>query len=265
MPALIPMHNTLGALFIGTVLSSIVYGVTWLQVYSYCSSHCSRDRWPLKSFVAFLMLIDTANLVFCIYTTYQFGVTIFGDYRDIASDPWGQSATALSTIIIGVSVQHFYAYRIYLLSEGSPYLPAAISVVSLTEFGVGIAYSAKILKHIHEPDPGSFEGFFIATLACKVPCDVLIATGMVYYLLSNRSQVRRTNNVLNLLAIYSVNCGILHLVFAIITSARRSTDREALLPSASSGCARVPQSRGARKKQPKQAPTPLSRRVIHRL
>ncbi|KAH8978923.1 hypothetical protein EDB92DRAFT_1955742 [Lactarius akahatsu] len=114
------------------------------------------------------------------------------------------------------SRRSFYANRIYLLSEGSLYLPAAISLVSLTEFGVGIAYSAKILKHIREPDPGSFEGFFIATLACKVPCDVLITTGMVYYLLSNRSQVRRKNNVLNLLAIYSVNCGILHLVFAIV-------------------------------------------------
>ncbi|KAI9453077.1 hypothetical protein BJY52DRAFT_865094 [Lactarius psammicola] len=55
MPALIPVHNTLGALFIGTVLSSILYGVTWLQVYSYYNTHCSRDRWPLKSFVAFLM------------------------------------------------------------------------------------------------------------------------------------------------------------------------------------------------------------------
>ncbi|KAH9028801.1 hypothetical protein EDB84DRAFT_258687 [Lactarius hengduanensis] len=38
---------------------------------------------------------------------------------------------------------------------------------------------------------------------------------MVYYLLSNRTQVRRTNNVLNLLAIYSINCGTLHLAFAI--------------------------------------------------
>ncbi|KAH9015380.1 hypothetical protein EDB84DRAFT_784458 [Lactarius hengduanensis] len=38
---------------------------------------------------------------------------------------------------------------------------------------------------------------------------------MVCTLLSNRTQVRRTNTVLNLLAIYAVNCGILHLVFAI--------------------------------------------------
>ncbi|KAH8997137.1 hypothetical protein EDB86DRAFT_928121 [Lactarius hatsudake] len=39
---------------------------------------------------------------------------------------------------------------------------------------------------------------------------------MVYYLLRNRTQVRRTNNVLNLLAIYSVNCGTLHLAFSVV-------------------------------------------------
>ncbi|KAH9028231.1 hypothetical protein EDB85DRAFT_1620281 [Lactarius pseudohatsudake] len=55
MPALISVDDFHGALLIATVLSSIIYGVTWLQVYSYYNSHCSRDRWPLKSFVAFLM------------------------------------------------------------------------------------------------------------------------------------------------------------------------------------------------------------------
>ncbi|KAH9051966.1 hypothetical protein EDB87DRAFT_619358 [Lactarius vividus] len=39
---------------------------------------------------------------------------------------------------------------------------------------------------------------------------------MVYYLLSNRTQVRRTNNVLNLLAIYSINCGTLELVLSVV-------------------------------------------------
>ncbi|KAH8978709.1 hypothetical protein EDB92DRAFT_2107904 [Lactarius akahatsu] len=250
MPALIPVDNTLGALFIGTFLSSIIYGVTWLQVYSYYSGHSSEDRWPLKSFVgppramshtwnlnealqvAFLMLVDTVGLVFCIYTTYQFGITNFGDYRSLLTDVWSHSAMSLSAIVLSASVQHFYAYRIYRLSGGSPYLPAAIvrpcnlfgagthsheqSVTSLTEFSIGIVYSAKILMHIHDPYSGSFKGFFIATLTPKVLCDIFVTSGMVYYLLSNRTQVRRTNNVLNLLAIYSINCGILHLVSAIV-------------------------------------------------
>ncbi|KAI9441015.1 hypothetical protein H4582DRAFT_1940965 [Lactarius indigo] len=51
MPALIPVDKTLGALFIGAVLSSMIYGITWLQVYSYYNTYSSKDKWPLKSFV----------------------------------------------------------------------------------------------------------------------------------------------------------------------------------------------------------------------
>ncbi|KAI9440931.1 hypothetical protein H4582DRAFT_2128006, partial [Lactarius indigo] len=206
MPALIPVDNTLGALFIGTVLSSIIYGVTWLQVYSYFNGHCSQDRWPLKSFFAFLMLVDTVNLVFCVYTTYQFGVTNFGNYRSILSEPWSLFATSFSSIAVTVSVQLFYAYRIYRLGRNSPYLPVAIvhihnlfeagtnsheqSIISLTEFSILIVYNIKVLMHVHDPHPGNFEVFFFSALSCKVLCDTFITTGMVYYLLSNRSQVR---------------------------------------------------------------------------
>ncbi|KAI9440970.1 hypothetical protein H4582DRAFT_1510918 [Lactarius indigo] len=234
MPALIPVDNTLGALFIGAVLSSILYGVTWLQVYSYYNSHCSRDRWPLKTFVAFLMLVDSANLVFVTCTTYQFSVTNFGDYQSNAFVSWSQPATALSAVCLEVSVQNFYAYRIYRLGRGSLYLPLTISIISLTSFARGLVYvspfysfscgslrpssssvyNARVLKHIHAPG-NHFHGFFIAGLSCKVLGDVLITVGMVYYLLSGHTQARRINNVLNLLAIYAINCGTLNLVFAV--------------------------------------------------
>ncbi|KAI0247790.1 hypothetical protein BJV78DRAFT_1242660 [Lactifluus subvellereus] len=38
---------------------------------------------------------------------------------------------------------------------------------------------------------------------------------MVYTLLSKRTQVRRTNNVLKLLSIYMINCGTLNLVSTV--------------------------------------------------
>ncbi|KAH8997075.1 hypothetical protein EDB86DRAFT_922643 [Lactarius hatsudake] len=229
MPASIPVDNTLGTLFIGTVLSSILYGVTWLQVYYYYNDHCSRDRWPLKSLVAFLMFVDTANLVFVIYEPYRVVITNFGDYESNAFKEvsWGHSAVTLSAIVIDVSVQHFYAYRIYHLGGRSPYLPASISVVSLIGLGFGTAYSTEVLQHTHDLDR-SFE-FSISSLAFKVLCDVLITVGMVYYLLSNRTQVQRINNVLNLLAIYSINCGTLHLVFSISCVTLIATSRDTLI------------------------------------
>ncbi|KAN0130233.1 hypothetical protein V8E53_011990 [Lactarius tabidus] len=217
MPALIPVDNTLGSLFIGTALSSIIYGVTLLQVYSYYNSHCSRDKWPLKSLVALLMLVDSANLVFTNHTTYYIAVTNFGDYSPFQVNmPWSLFAIALSGSFLEVSVQHFYAYRIYILSGRSPYLPATISVISLTAFGMGMMLSVKGLEHI-KLHVAHFRNIYTATMSCLALCDVLITIGMVYTVLRNRVPFpsRSTNNVLNLLAIYAINYGTLNLVFTL--------------------------------------------------
>jgi len=214
MPALIPLNNTLGALFIGAILSSIVYGITLLQVYSYCNSHSSRDRWPLKSFVAFLTLIDTLSVVFVTHSTYYIAVTNFGDYLVFLHLPWSLPAIAFSSIVLEVAVQHFYAYRIYLFSGGSLYIPAAVSISSLTAFGLGIEVGIKGIGDSALQGP-TFQNIYLGTISCDVLCDFLITCGMVYTVLRNRTRVRRTNNVLNLLAIYAVNCGVLNLIFSI--------------------------------------------------
>ncbi|KAH9029154.1 hypothetical protein EDB85DRAFT_2147463 [Lactarius pseudohatsudake] len=78
-----------------------------------------------------------------------------------------------------------------------------------------IAFSTYRMAASFENVYSSFDGSFTATLSCKVFCDVLITVGMTYTLMSNRTHVRRTNDVLNTLAIYAINCGSLHLVFAI--------------------------------------------------
>ena len=76
----------------------------------------------------------------------------------------------------------------------------------------------------------SYQHIFLATLSCDLICDILVTLGMVYTLLRNRSLVQRyvrakpkchnlvyketlvrTNTVLNLLAIYAINCGILNV------------------------------------------------------
>ncbi|KAN0130236.1 hypothetical protein V8E53_011993 [Lactarius tabidus] len=204
MPALIPVDSSLGSLFIGTVLSSIVYGVTLLQVYSYYNSHCSRDRWPLK-------LVDSVNLVFTNHTTYYIAVTNFGDYSPFeVTMPWYVTTAVWIGGVLEVSVQHFYAYRIYLLSGRSPYLPAAISVISLAAFALGV----KGLEHI-EMSGTHFRNIYIATLSCNALCDVLITFGMVYTLFRNRTPFRSTKNVLNLLVIYAINYGTLNLVLTV--------------------------------------------------
>ncbi|KAH8992983.1 hypothetical protein EDB92DRAFT_1815750 [Lactarius akahatsu] len=228
------VYNPLEQRLIEPDRPSSVYGVTWLQVYSYYNTHSSRDRWPVKSFVRVPMLVDSANLVFGIYLTYDLVVTNFGDYRATnVSSPWSRAPTVtnfcpplfmhMKPVILESFVQHFYAYRIYCLGWRSPYLPIAIVL--------HIAFNTQTVASFRNVY-SSFDACGLQSLI-TVLCDVLITVGMVYTLMSNRTHVRRTNNVLNLLAIYAVNCGILHLMFAIACVVLFATYPNALIYAAS--------------------------------
>jgi len=167
-------------------------------------------------------------MAFVIHANYRIWDTNFGHYKAELFVPWSLPAIALSGFVLEASVEHFYAYRIYRLSRRSPYLPTAISAVSLASFGIGTFYCAKIVEYIHVPG-SHFLGFCIATVSCKALCDLLITVGMVYTLLSNRAEVRRTNSVVNLLTIYAIDCGTLNLVFAISSLTLLATSRNAFL------------------------------------
>ncbi|KAF8266660.1 hypothetical protein EI94DRAFT_168527 [Lactarius quietus] len=104
------------------------------------------------------------------------------------------------------------------------FLPLCVAKV----LSSSLVYCAKIVEYIHVPG-SHFLGFCIATVSCKALCDLLITVGMVYTLLSNRAEVRRTNSVVNLLTIYAIDCGTLNLVFAISSLTLLATSRNAFL------------------------------------
>ncbi|KAI0258256.1 hypothetical protein BC834DRAFT_101230 [Gloeopeniophorella convolvens] len=215
MPSLIPVDNLLGAFFIGVSLSSIVYGATWLQVYSYFTKHCQNDRLFLKSFVGALLLLDTLHLVLVIHGYYIVGVTNFGDFLADLKAPWSLQVQSLIGIILAACIQQFYAWRIYRLSMGKIYMPALIVVISYAELTLGIVYLVQCFRFPLYTQATVQVPISISGLSMEVACDVVITASMVYYLLTSRTKVKRTHSALTTLAVYSVNSGALTLVFAI--------------------------------------------------
>ncbi|EJD50425.1 hypothetical protein AURDEDRAFT_160328 [Auricularia subglabra TFB-10046 SS5] len=77
MPARSPVDNTIGAALIGTTISSILYGVTCLQVYTYYTENAGGDRLPLRLFVAALTGLETLHLSLLLHMLYVYMVTNF--------------------------------------------------------------------------------------------------------------------------------------------------------------------------------------------
>ncbi|KAJ7929511.1 hypothetical protein B0H13DRAFT_1859508 [Mycena leptocephala] len=237
--SLIPLDNTLGAWFIGLIVSSVLFGVTSLQVYLYFTKHCSRDAVFLKSFrayslkVALLMALDTLHLALLSHSFYSTTVTNFGDYVELGQAPWsllvevvvggmnvsGRMVTHFLNfllVFLATLVQFFYAFRIYTISNKTLVFPVIIGIFSLGQLdeqllALGIAYTHKaFFKDAKADVPYSTSG-----LAFEVACDVLIAGAMIYHLLRNKSGFQKTNKAIHLLAAYSLNSGALTSVFAI--------------------------------------------------
>ncbi|KAJ7747619.1 hypothetical protein DFH07DRAFT_962410 [Mycena maculata] len=78
MPALIPVDNFLGIALIGLVLSTIVYGITCLQVFSYYTKYSNRGGLFLKTFVGDVMALDMFHLALLVMFVYHYSVTNLG-------------------------------------------------------------------------------------------------------------------------------------------------------------------------------------------
>ncbi|KAH9081754.1 hypothetical protein EDB83DRAFT_577812 [Lactarius deliciosus] len=217
MPALIPLDNVLGVFFLGVIFSSILYGVIWLQVYSYFTQHCKGDRLFLKCFVALILILDTLQLALVVHGFYVSGVTNFGDYLADLRPPWSLKVQTLIGVVLTCSVQHFYAWRIYHLSLGQIYAPAFIVVLSLAELGLGIVYLVRCFQYPYFDQAKLQIPTLTAGLSMQVACDLTITTSMVYYLLSRHETVVKRANLATtaVLALYCINTGALTLVFAI--------------------------------------------------
>ncbi|KAK6988097.1 hypothetical protein R3P38DRAFT_3229648 [Favolaschia claudopus] len=86
--SLIPLDNFLGTWLIGLILSSVLFGVTCLQIFLYFTKYCSRDRGILKIFVLFLFALDAFHLALVSHSLYSVVVTNFGDYVQLGIAPW---------------------------------------------------------------------------------------------------------------------------------------------------------------------------------
>ncbi|KAJ3923727.1 hypothetical protein F5877DRAFT_63035 [Lentinula edodes] len=116
------IDNTLGAVFIGIVGATFLFGITTLQVYMYYH-HYQRDSYLHKLAVAILWILDTVHLVLIVHATYHYAVKGFGDASNMAFIVW--------SVKLQVTINR------YLLSQSFPYA-ASLYFLSLYAYRVWI-------------------------------------------------------------------------------------------------------------------------------
>jgi len=215
--SLIPLDKLLGPWFIGLVVSSVIFGVTCLQVYMYFTKYCSRDGTALKAFVGCLFVVEILHLTMLGMSYYETSITNFGDFVQVFKGPWSLRAQIVIGVFLGMLVQMFYAYRIWTLSHKSPYIPVLIIICSLGALSMSIVYTYRATITKAFDNTADVIPFSTGSLSLEVACDILITGGMVYNLLQGRTEFSRTNRALNILIAYTLNSGALTSICAACT------------------------------------------------
>ncbi|TFK72641.1 hypothetical protein BDN72DRAFT_303629 [Pluteus cervinus] len=210
------LDTSFGALLIGGLISTALWGVTCIQTYTYFTRK-SQDGPVYKAIIVLLFALDTLDSVLLSHFMYYYMVIHSADPVVSLVPNWSSMARSVVSFLSDFIVRTMFAIRVYKFSKNNLILIAWITIFSILAFVSGLFSLIKILQnhsvvHVHElSDIVSFI-FAAATVA-----DFSISISLCYLLHKSRTGFRRTDSLIRVLMIYSVNSGAIVLLDAIPT------------------------------------------------
>ncbi|KAF9447614.1 hypothetical protein P691DRAFT_802142 [Macrolepiota fuliginosa MF-IS2] len=208
-----PAEAVYGPMLIGLVFNILLYGTMLAQVYIYFTTY-KKDRTWMKTLVILLLIIDTFNSVMDTIFVYDGLVTHFGDIQYIGLANWYLAADPVTTGVVGVIVQLFYAWRIYVLIQ-SWILVLLVVSVSLAG-GIGATYiTFKVTVTPDYTQWGAWHGIDVIWLGCAGAADILITMSLVWYLRGHKTGFKNSDMVVDRIIRITMQTGLLTSMVAI--------------------------------------------------
>ncbi|TEB22409.1 hypothetical protein FA13DRAFT_1515668 [Coprinellus micaceus] len=210
----VALDNTMGAMFIGVLISGVLHGICLLQAFFYFTNY-RNDHWLLKSMVGTTILFDAIHLCFVSHSMYHYLVSNWGDENELKRLVWSVLMEALLTGLNAGIVQAFYAFRVWTLSKRNWFLTITILVFIFAEAGCGVAWVAISMGFETYTDLLRINPLTITINALSTAVDVFIAVSMCWLLHGSRTGFRRSDTIITNLMIFVVNTGMLTSLCAI--------------------------------------------------
>ncbi|OCH91943.1 hypothetical protein OBBRIDRAFT_489701 [Obba rivulosa] len=212
--------STLGAAFLGHFLSTVLFGVTSVQTWTFFkNSH--QDGPVMKSLVSFLWILDALHAALLTWSMYHYLVTDFGNLFAVIKPFWTIAAVIILTNITNMIVRSIFAWRLWKLSGGFVLIPIVLGALSLYICGEAFYFVAKGLSVPTYFGTRPYSWSLYAAFGAEILADSMITVLQYFYLRRFRAGMRfkSTDSVVQLLMVYSINtclvtsiCGILCLV-----------------------------------------------------
>ncbi|KAI6043658.1 hypothetical protein EDC04DRAFT_633830 [Pisolithus marmoratus] len=218
-----PAQNIQGPFFIGLTVNILLHGVLTTQVYLYFTKYKTDTLW-LKTFIVVLYIADSFNCIISIYYIYNALVTHFGDDASLLTANWAGTRSShvpqlnyndLHDYRCRLDVQHFFAWRVYVLSKNI-LVVLAIILCSLVNFAGSLGATVSVALN---PSFTLLPGLTTEVtmwLVGAVLADMIIAISLVWHLGRHRHVFPALNSTINRILRMTVQTGVLTTIVAII-------------------------------------------------
>ncbi|KAF8992835.1 hypothetical protein BDQ17DRAFT_187197 [Cyathus striatus] len=212
------IQDTMGALFVGALVTMTLYGITTLQTYIYYMSF-PKDGILMKCLVAFIWILDTLHVILMCHSLHYYLITEFGNLIAHTEGTWSLVASIGINVIIALIVQSFFTQRIHTISPANKkwWISGIIGFTVVVHFAFGM--ETVVLIFIKKKFSRLKEIRMVAALpfgVFVVLSDVFIALALCILLHSNRSDFEDTNSLINKLIVYAINRCLLTVAMTIV-------------------------------------------------
>ncbi|KAI9056775.1 hypothetical protein FKP32DRAFT_1681942 [Trametes sanguinea] len=207
LPKVPPLHNTMGVVLLCTCFGCMLYGLTTHQTYRYFRLY-PTDGWRLKAFVALLLFFDTFHSVLSIHICYFYLIDNYFNPLRLLVGVWSIRLGVMQTGCVIISAHCFYARRMLLLSGGRLWPFVFIVCCLVLEFGLCIGATTEAFIQLSFSDFKHFTWLVCSALGVAVLVDIFVTIGLMYYLHRSRTGFKRTDSLLDILIVYSINTGL---------------------------------------------------------
>ncbi|TFK93382.1 hypothetical protein K466DRAFT_511700 [Polyporus arcularius HHB13444] len=213
------LDDTLGAAFLGATTphnNCSLYGITIVQTYIYYKRNRS-DPTYLKLLVTSTVhrMLDSLHLALITHAVYFYAVTNFTNLLELMIPTWCVFLPTASGVSDG-TVRGIFCQRVWKLSNRNWLLCLAIVVSSLVVFSGSIAFAVKGFSIASFADLPQISDILYVSLGAGVVADVLIAASMCVLLAKRRTGFARTDSMVRVLMMYSINTGALTSLCAML-------------------------------------------------
>ncbi|KAI0791734.1 hypothetical protein C8Q75DRAFT_755868 [Abortiporus biennis] len=216
IPCNLHFDSTLGAQFVGAIVSTFLTGIGTLQTFNYFLTIPNNDGMIFHTVVGFMWGIDMVLFAFAVIMVYTVVITNFANPFAAVQISWAESAFLATSSALNFLIRCMFIFRVWKLSGRKLYLMIILGFLNCLILSVGSVMAEEFVRIGNFDGLSSKKWLIVCVFTTIAFTDTLIAGILWYYLWGMKSNgTNRTKSQINTLIRYSLETGAVTSLVAI--------------------------------------------------